>query len=135
MSPLATVPISKYETRGTNYLHLQGDFGARGLFLLRMRSSLVEWTWAGLLRMGGARVSGRLAGKLLPAVFGRVACRMNSTINFSRFAYKATKPRLTLYQRGDKENHPDGRNPPSPINAHPETTSARITTLRHPSKN
>ena len=50
---------------------------------------------------------------------------MNSTINFSRFAYKATKPRLTFYQRGDKENHPDGRNPPSPINARPETTGAR----------
>ena len=32
---------------------------------------------------------------------------MNSTINFSRFAYKATKPRLTFYERKNKENCPD----------------------------
>lgn len=127
MSPLATVPISKYETRGTNYLHLQqGGFGARGLFLLRMGSSQVEWTWAGLpFAHGRGSTSRATGGKNIPAVFRRVAYRMNSAINFSRFAYKATKPRLTFYQPGDKENRPDGRNPPSPINAHPETTGER----------
>ena len=53
MSPLVTVPISKYETRGTNYLHLQqGDFGARGLFFIA-HAQLAGcgrgyWAWAGL---------------------------------------------------------------------------------------
>lgn len=43
---------------------------------------------------------------------------MNPTISFSRFAYKATKPRLTFYQQGDKENRPGSTpKPRSPINA------------------
>ena len=43
---------------------------------------------------------------------------MNSTINFSQFAYKATKPRLAFYQRNDKENRRDvPANPASPVNA------------------
>ena len=46
---------------------------------------------------------------------------MNPTNSFSQFAYKALKPRLTFYERRDKENHPDvpptATGPHSPINA------------------
>lgn len=44
---------------------------------------------------------------------------MTSAFDFSRFAYKATKPRLTFYKSSDKENRPESTpRPSSPINAH-----------------
>ena len=56
---------------------------------------------------------------------------MNAAINFSRFAYRSAKPRLTLYERHDKENLPAAasRRSPTPNNATPipSTRSARDT--------
>ena len=43
---------------------------------------------------------------------------MNGSDNFSRFAYKPAKPRLTFYERSGKENRPAGSSrPSSPNNA------------------
>lgn len=56
---------------------------------------------------------------------------MSSTIDFSQFAYRATKPRLTFYERRDKENRPDA--PPKqsiPINA-AQTSSPKSLGVRH----
>ena len=48
---------------------------------------------------------------------------MNVAIDFSQFAYRPTKTRLTLYEHRDKENLPlspeDSRMSPTPNNATP----------------
>ena len=58
---------------------------------------------------------------------------MSAAINFSQFAYRSTKPRLTFYERSDKENVPvspvSPRRSPTPNNAtsNPGPRSARDT--------
>ena len=43
---------------------------------------------------------------------------MDGAFNFRRFAYKATRPRLTFYEKSDKENRPNApAEPSSPNNA------------------
>ena len=67
----------------------------------------------------------------------QLCCVMNSTVNFSRFAYKATKPRLTFYERKDKENCPEAsEKSSSPVNAtQTQSFSARQCTQLSSGKN